>query len=394
MSVLEEPPGQIERAASSGPLSFNGPVVAWDQGTAYELFISLHVLHHPDDFGLRPSWAAGVRQRLPAEVRRTLEEADTVLRNPLVWVNTLPDPKDAATVLWTLRGIPAEKRLDVLSFPAILPFDLSGDNLLQAEDPAMADLAARLRRIAMCGDWDEDDREAVRQALAQEHKELSRAGALERLLDAWRHPADLGERYLHALQAYVTGFFAEEEEYLRPVLAESLARSREQANYLQLPELTEHLTQGLKIQGLENQKRVIFVPSYWSTPLTFLPRLPHNQTLLVFGARPAGASLIPGEIVPDALLLALKALADPTRLRIMRYLAAGPLTPSALSRKLRLRPPTVIHHISALRRAALVQITFDRKADRRYALRREMLDQLPGLLEHFLTDPASGDDEQ
>ncbi len=387
----------MKRAASNGPVSFNGPSdnpsIEWDQGTAYDLFISLNVLHHPDEFGLRPSWAAGVRQRLPAEVRRTLEEADIVLRNQLAWVYSLPEPKDAAAVLWALRGIPAEKRLDVLSFPLVAAPDLSASPYFQPDDEPTADLAVRLRRIAARGAWDDDDREAVRRALAQENKEHSRAGALERLLDAWRCPADLGERYLHALQAYVNGFFAEEEEYLRPVLAEALDHSRAQAQHLPLAELTEHLTQGLTIQGLENQQRVIFVPSYWSTPLAFLPNLAHGHAMIVFGARPSGASLVPGEIVPDALLLALKALADPTRLRILRYLAAGPLTPAALSRKLRLRPPTVIHHISALRRAALVQITFDRKVDRRYALRREMLDQLPGLLEHFLTDPASVDDE-
>lgn len=29
------------------------PRITWDLGTAYDLFISLHVLHEPVDFGLR-----------------------------------------------------------------------------------------------------------------------------------------------------------------------------------------------------------------------------------------------------------------------------------------------------------------------------------------------------
>ena len=58
--------------ASAGALS---PHLAWDQGSAYELFVSLMVLHDPERFGLRASWAAGVRSRLPAAERKLLEDA-------------------------------------------------------------------------------------------------------------------------------------------------------------------------------------------------------------------------------------------------------------------------------------------------------------------------------
>ena len=36
--------------------------LSWDLGTAYDFFISLHVLHNPDKFGLRGSWAAALRK--------------------------------------------------------------------------------------------------------------------------------------------------------------------------------------------------------------------------------------------------------------------------------------------------------------------------------------------
>jgi DNA-binding transcriptional ArsR family regulator len=91
--------------------------------------------------------------------------------------------------------------------------------------------------------------------------------------------------------------------------------------------------------------------------------------LLLFGARPAAMSLVPGEDVPDAMLRALKALADPTRLRILRYLSNQPYTPAQLSRRLRLRAPTVVHHLNALRLAGLVQLTLESETERRYAAR-------------------------
>ena len=51
------------------------PIIHWDWGTAYDLFASLHVLHHPEKFGLRGSWAAGVRSRLTVPQRTILEDS-------------------------------------------------------------------------------------------------------------------------------------------------------------------------------------------------------------------------------------------------------------------------------------------------------------------------------
>jgi DNA-binding transcriptional ArsR family regulator len=107
--------------------------------------------------------------------------------------------------------------------------------------------------------------------------------------------------------------------------------------------------------------------------------------LVLFGARPADTALVPGEQIPEAMLQALKALADPTRLRILRYLAQESLTPSQLSRRLRLRAPTVIHHLNALRLAGLVHLTVADEAERRYTVRLEALEATYDALETFLS---------
>ena len=67
------------------------PVLTWDGGTAYDLFVSLFVLHRPEMFGVRPSWAAGVRSRLPAVQRDFLEQVETFLPVPLSWLHLLPE---------------------------------------------------------------------------------------------------------------------------------------------------------------------------------------------------------------------------------------------------------------------------------------------------------------
>jgi hypothetical protein len=55
----------------------------------------------------------------------------------------------------------------------------------------------------------------------------------------------------------------------------------------------------------------------WITPLILYTELNPEQMIFLFEARPADASLVPDEVVPNALLRALKALADPTRLKII-----------------------------------------------------------------------------
>jgi len=45
----------------------------WDLSTGYDFFISQMVLYEPDRFGLRASWAAGIRARIPLEYRQAIE---------------------------------------------------------------------------------------------------------------------------------------------------------------------------------------------------------------------------------------------------------------------------------------------------------------------------------
>jgi DNA-binding transcriptional ArsR family regulator len=99
-------------------------------------------------------------------------------------------------------------------------------------------------------------------------------------------------------------------------------------------------------------------------------------------------------MVPEAMLRSLKALSDPTRLRILNYLSLEPHAPAQLARRLRLRAPTVTHHLKALRSAGLVQLTVgEGKDEGRYAARSEALAATFASLERFL-EVGGGDHPQ
>jgi DNA-binding transcriptional ArsR family regulator len=204
------------------------------------------------------------------------------------------------------------------------------------------------------------------------------------ILNWWSHAQEFGERYLAALQAYVAVFFAEEERRISPYLQQALSRGQELSTRLDFPQLMVELSQGVKIAAFEEADEVMFVPSYWTTPLVMYDSIRSQHWVVLFGARPAEVALVPGEVVPDAMLRALKALSDPTRLLILRYLRDQPQAPSQLARKLRLRAPTVIHHLSALRLAGLVYISLEEQEEKHYTVRESAVADTFEALRKFL----------
>lgn len=77
-------------------------------------------------------------------------------------------------------------------------------------------------------------------------------------------------------------------------------------------------------------------------------------------------------------------LAYPTRLKIIRYLSQEPLSPAQLTRRLRLRPPTVGHHLEGLRLAGLVKLNLEVPGERKYATRIEGLEDTFANIKEFL----------
>src|SRR5512136_2140146 len=127
---------------------YKKPIVRWSLGTAYDLFASLHVLHHPERFGLRLSWAAGVRSRLTLSQRSTLEESQILFfSSPIAWVANLPEPKDAESVLRALAQIEPADRLPTLADHA----DVS---------PQLMEL---LCNVKTRGSWDQKDLDQLQQ---------------------------------------------------------------------------------------------------------------------------------------------------------------------------------------------------------------------------------------
>lgn len=346
------------------------PKIMWEKGSAYDIFVSLQIIHRPEEFGLRPSWAAGVRSRLPIPLRDVLEQSQKFLPVPLSWVHTLPEPKDAAAALAALDALPPKDRLPALTFG--VKKDKKAQNFreflvsLEEKKRLTASIEARIKAY-----YSNSNRIT---------KEFMRA-----LFEAWSTPVEFGEKFLDALKAYVNNFYREEEVRIIPAQAEALEKAQSMAAEKDLLSLLEELSSGVRMDWVKDVSTLVLTPSFWGAPFVFFDAMDSETGIILFGARPKGMALVPGDLVPEDLLNALKALADPTRLRILRYLLEGPRSPSELAKVLRLRPPTVVHHLQNLRLAGLVKVTVSPKADRRYAVRMDGVDATTLNLREFLS---------
>lgn len=355
----------------------NEAQILWDLGTAYDFLASLTVLHHPAKFGLRGAWAAGVRSRLGQKERDFLEGLYENMPLRYAWVRSLPEPRDGETLLYHLKKIPAKERLLEL-------YSVPGFN---------SPIDARLQAVVEQGAWTPEDRDFIIEELKGSGEKIS-PRYVDRMLDYFANAEENGEKLLTALQLYYEVFFAEEEKRILPKLNIALDDAKKLAEKLSDIDLLEQLSHGLRYESLPTSKTLVIVPSYWLSPLVTWERLTEDESIYLFGSRPSGESLVPGEIVPEDLLAALKALADPTRLRILRYLMQEQLTPAELSRRLRLRAPTVTHHLHSLRLAGLVRFMIKGKHERLYSARIESIQQGYTLLKEFLEKDAQEEEQQ
>jgi len=346
------------------------PNILWENGSAYDLFVSLRVIHNPDEFGLRPSWAAGVRSRLPTQLRDVLEASQKFLKVPLAFIHNLSESKDVTAVLATLEALPPEDRL-----PAIC-FGVKKDPKTQHDSEFLSSLIGKQRLTASIA-------EQIRQTYTnpqQVTKEKVRAA-----FDAWSNRASFGDKFVQALKSYTKNFFREEETRIIPAQSKALKEAQMLAEGTDVLTLLEKLSAGVRMDWIMGISNLVLAPSFWGAPFVFFDKLDEETGIILFGSRPKGMTLVPGDLVPEDLLNALKALADPTRLRILRYLLEGPRSPSELAKILRLRPPTVVHHLYNLRLAGLVLVTVSPRAERRYALRMDGVNTTMNQLNTFLS---------
>ena len=228
------------------------PEILWDHGTAYDFFASLYVIHSPSDYGLRPSWAAGIRSRLSPSTRELCAATMPGLTVPLSWLYGLPEPKSARAVLDRLESMKPEEILPTVFVNPRHPGEC---------DAVFLDILAR-------GQWTPADLDSCCSHMSHAGKKSAEdtRTAISRLLDAWAQPAVFGEQWRASLREFYEVFYREEERRIAPDVERALARAQDLASRLSAAELFEELSQGIRMADHLSHRSIVFIPCYWCSP--------------------------------------------------------------------------------------------------------------------------------
>jgi len=349
----------------------------WDWGTAYEMLLSVYTIFRPKEYGLPAPWAAGVRKRLSPQGQQDLKDFYNppyafLAYMPLHLVLDMDQPKTATRFLDYVESIPDEQFSRRVHLPMII------NDTLRA-------LTARALSGEHMGDAEvEEYRRAVSNSQLGQTPTVANA---RRLFQDMADPAGTKKRWLNVMREYHTTFFAEEEGRVGPALQRMLEQAQAMSRDMPIPDMMEQLSSGFTISRDIDLRRLVLVPSIWLYPFVARFELGERELFVAWGVRPPGYKLVPGESVPNEALMILRALSDPTRLRLLRLMAREPRSLISLAQEVKLSLPTVSHHIRELRGSGLIGLEVSgRGRDSKYTVRWPSAQQAFQQLEQFVMD--------
>jgi DNA-binding transcriptional ArsR family regulator len=332
-----------------------------DWGTAYELVLGLRMFvedEEPGSYAVGPAWFDDVRVRLSAETLAAIEAysgGEEILFGYLLAVAAdAPPPREASSFVSSLERTPALE-LRRIQLGHRLQTYRGGIEREVIAAAAEGDAAAQRRLLDECADW---QRAAYAHALAVDAEDAKRS-----LLEACR---GWHEAVLHP----------DERSTVR-VLRASARAARGLAKRLPPEELIDVVTQGIRYSAEPGIERILLVPHVVSRPWSIFTESGETK-IVCYGVAETHVS---GDLPPDPLVAAYKALGDETRLRILRGLAEGPATLQELTELVGLAKSTVHGHLLVLRTAGLAVANLSKSG---YTLRRETIARSAALLETYL----------
>ncbi|MDR7415012.1 MAG: metalloregulator ArsR/SmtB family transcription factor [Armatimonadota bacterium] len=341
------------------------PHLRVEASSVYDFLAALFVVHHHGrslEFDVPEEWIRRARRALGPRLRRDLARFAGPRAFFLSLVTLLDRQVAEASVpafVDQVARLPAEELVLLLltSPPAARP---ARPHLCEVLRTRPGPARAALRRFGQAYPRELGRREAV--ALAS------------------RDPREVQEGMVRLLRRFYQAVYAPEEDRILPLLQQDAARKRERARRLPLQSFVEEATGGLVLDPAAASE-VIVAPSYFVRPYNLVVDHGGIRTYIT----PLGA-----EATPDALETVrrvARALADESRLRILRLLAERAMYTQQIAEALGTSHVTVLHHLAVLRAARLIRVV-ERQQTRWYTLHPEALESALIHLRAFLRSPS------
>jgi DNA-binding transcriptional ArsR family regulator len=311
-----------------------------------EAVLSLHVLTVPKHHALQHQWVRAMRSLRPA-LRREIAALSFVYR----W--TLPDCVLPSAItsyeefdgeLARLRSL----RADVVAFEFLRPLYDHGGGKRPQRRRILSDPEIRAHALKRAGTLSGSAR---------------RAATL-----IFDNPAQLVARFTELVEAYWAEAFADEWLRIEPMLVESVVDAGRRIAGDGVHSFLTGLAPQLRIDGdgafgldiphhhrvtLDPENTLLLVPSVYVWPHVRINCDPPWPLVLVYRAPHLANGLRHAQ--PTELVRVLRALGDPTRLRILQQIARRPRSTQELAPLVGLTEPGTSKHLRALADAGLLK---------------------------------------
>ncbi len=312
---------------------------------AYELAIGLDVVTHPGNYGVDEGWARQVRRRMSVAARNDLRDifagGDYLGWDLVDLAAQFADEGDGDALIEKLRAMPATE-LVLRTIPR---------HRRRHEDRLLTTIFEK--RLSGAKLTTEEQAHMDRQLAAHD-----KAWRL-RVLQALDQPEELKRKFVSLLEEFNQNYYAAVASRIRVFLDAGLERGQKLARTMPRKDLIAEMTGGLTMSDdAEGLQRVTLMPSFFITPFVHSYEQ-DGEVVLIYGVRPPDFDMntltANNRVMNASTIIALKALADETRLRILTLLAERPRYGRELARELSLTPATISHHMARLRTAGLTR---------------------------------------
>ncbi len=302
-----------------------------DSSPAYDFLACLYLIESYDaslGFEVSSSWVRRARTALGSELRSDLTLLFTRRMRTLGLVGVLEHAPGLSVreFIKRVNATPAERLME----------------LMLAE--TLADRQSLpLLRAAIGG-----TPAAIDTFLAATHSEID-TRALRRVVSLF--PSEAKARLVRLLREGYARVYAREEAEVLPLLERDVKALSRRAGAASPGEIVERATGGFVIGPEAPVAGVVLAPTFFFRPYNLITAY-HGIRVFIYPIETAA----PGPAPPPELVRFYKALADETRLKILRLLATREMYLQELAKALGVSHVTALHHMAVLRAARLVQV--------------------------------------
>lgn len=144
--------------------------------------------------------------------------------------------------------------------------------------------------------------------------------------------------------------------------------------------LIEYASGGIVIEDIPGLKTIVLLPTVHNRPINTYCFF-KNLMLVQY---PVDVPSDNEEEPPTVLLRLTQALSDPTRLRLLRFVANEPKTLWEMQPELNLSREMLMHHLLSLRVAGLLRVHLRGEGTERYSIRPDGASELQMFLESYI----------